>query len=61
MKRLYIRNYMAVPRIGTDALAEKAKICRFNLVKGIRQVSPVTSVEGMSNFVFDLKCIIRSQ
>ena len=42
---------MAVPRIDTDALAEKAKICRFNLVKGIRQVSPVASAEGMSIFV----------
>ena len=28
---------MAVPRIDTDALAEKAKIWKFNLVKGIRQ------------------------
>ena len=31
------RIYMAVPRIDTDALAEKAKMCKFNLVKGIRQ------------------------
>ena len=28
---------MAVPRIDTDALAEKAKIWKINLVKGIRQ------------------------
>jgi hypothetical protein len=33
--------YMAVPRIDTDALAEKAKICKFNLVKGIRQHWPL--------------------
>ena len=31
---------MAVPRIDTDALAEKAKIWKFNLVKGIRQHWP---------------------
>ena len=42
---------MAVPRFGTDALAEKAKTWRFNTVKGIRQVSPVASAEGMSIFV----------
>ena len=49
------RNYLAVPRISTDALAEKAKTCRFNLVKGTRHIGPVTSVEGMSNFVFDIR------
>ena len=31
---------MAVSRINTNALAEKAKICKFNLVKGIRQHWP---------------------
>ena len=37
MKRLYNRICMAVPRFNTNALAEKAKICKFKLVKGIRQ------------------------
>jgi hypothetical protein len=36
MKTIMYRIYMAVPRIETDALAEKAKILKFNLVKGIR-------------------------
>ncbi len=40
MKSLCFRKNMAVPRINTDALAEKAKICKFNLVKGIRQHWP---------------------
>jgi len=53
-EKIVNRTCRAVPRIDTDALAEKAKIWRFNLVKGIRQVSPVTSVEGMSNFVLDM-------
>ena len=34
------RIYVAVPRINTDALAEKAKIWKINLVKGIRQHWP---------------------
>ena len=31
---------MAVPRFNTNALAEKAKTCKFKLVKGIRQQWP---------------------
>ncbi len=46
------RIYLAVPRISTNALAEKAKTCKFKLVKGIRQVSPLAQVEGVSIFVF---------
>ena len=46
------RIYIAVPRINTDALAEKAKIWKINLVKGTRQISPLASVEGVSIFVF---------
>ena len=42
----------SVPRINTDALAEKAKIWRFNIVKGIRHTGPLASVEGVSMFVF---------
>ena len=43
--------YLAVPRFGTDALAEKAKIWKFNLVKGIRHIGSLASVEGVSIFV----------
>ncbi len=35
---------ISVPRFNTDALAEKAKILKFNLVKGIRHTGPVSSV-----------------
>ena len=38
------RNCQAVPRTDTGALAEKAKTCKDNLVKGTRQSSPVSSV-----------------
>ena len=44
----------AVPRFNTDTLAEKAKTCKFKLVKGIRQIGAVSSVEGVSNVVFDM-------
>ena len=46
------RILISVPRFNTDALAEKAKILRFNLVKGIRHIGPLASVEGVSMFVF---------
>ncbi len=46
------RTYIAVPRIDTDALAEKAKTWKFNLVKGIRQISLVSSVEEVPISVF---------
>ena len=36
-EKIMFRIWIAVPRINTDALAEKAKIWKFNLVKGIRQ------------------------
>ena len=36
-ENIMFRICMAVPRIDTDALAEKAKIWKVNLVKGIRQ------------------------
>ena len=39
-EKVMYRNWTLVPRINTDALAEKAKIWRFNLVKGIRQHWP---------------------
>ena len=42
---------LAVPTTGTGALAEKAKTWKGKPTKGIRQISPVTSVEGMSIFV----------
>ena len=42
---------IAVPRFDTDALAEKAKIWKFNLVKGIRHIGSLASVEGVSIFV----------
>jgi len=43
---------LTVPTTDTGALAEKAKTCKINPIKGIRQVSPVASAEGMSIFVF---------
>ena len=46
------RHNLAVPRSSTGALAEKAKMCKVKLVKGIRQISPVASVEGVSMAVF---------
>lgn len=52
MKRLYLRILISVPRFDTDALAEKAKIWKFNPVKGIRQIGPLALVEGVSIFVF---------
>ena len=42
---------LTVPTTDTGALAEKAKTCKINPIKGIRQVSPVASAEGMSIFV----------
>ena len=44
--------WISVPRFNTDALAEKAKIWKFNPVKGIRHIGPLASVEGVSIFVF---------
>ena len=44
MKRHTYRDLLAVPRIDTDALAEKAKTCKEKLVKGIRQFGPLSSV-----------------
>ena len=44
----------AVPRSNTGALAEKAKTCKLKLVKGTRHIGAVSSVEGVSNFVFDM-------
>ena len=44
MKSLRNRKNEAVPRTGTGTLAEKAKTCRVNQVKGIRQIGPVPSV-----------------
>ena len=41
------RPSVTVPRTSTGALAEKAKVCQDNPSKGIRQVSPVPSVEGV--------------
>jgi hypothetical protein len=52
VKRLCIELTKAVPRTDTGALAEKAKILKLNLVKGIRHISPLASVERMSIFVF---------
>ena len=48
------RNKSAVPRFNTEALAEKAKTCKAKLVKGIRHIGPLASVEGVSTFVFEL-------
>ncbi len=48
------RNKLAVPRFNTEALAEKAKTCKAKLVKGIRHIGPLASVEGVSRFVFEL-------
>ena len=42
------RHNLAVPRTSTSAQAEKAKTCKDKLVKGIRQFSPVLSIEGVS-------------
>jgi len=46
-----LRIQLAVPTTGTGALAEKAKTWKAKLTKGIRQVSPVASAEGVSIFV----------
>ena len=53
----YILDLIAVPTTGTGALAEKAKTWRVKPIKGIRQISPVTSVEGMSIFVYFESCM----
>ena len=45
------RVQFAVPTTDTGALAEKAKTWKGKLTKGIRQISPVASAEGMSIFV----------
>jgi hypothetical protein len=61
-EKIVYRNKLAVPRFNTDALAEKAKTCKDKLVKGIRHISPLASVEGVSIFVFELvEGISRSQ
>jgi len=39
-EKVVYRKYISVPRFDTDALAEKAKIWKFNVVKGIRQHWP---------------------
>ena len=39
-EKVMLRVYLAVPRFNTNALAEKAKTCKFKLVKGIRQQWP---------------------
>ena len=52
------RAQLAVPTTGTGALAEKAKTCKAKPTKGIRQVSPVASAEGVSIFV---PCFERSK
>jgi hypothetical protein len=51
-EKIVYRFYTSVPRFDTDALAEKAKILKFNPVKGIRHIGPLASVEGVSIFVF---------
>ena len=51
-EKIVYRVYIPVPRFDTDALAEKAKIWKFNPVKGIRHIGPLASVEGVSIFVF---------
>ena len=51
-EKIMHRIYLAVPTTGTGALAEKAKTWKVKPIKGIRQFSPVTSVEGVSIFVF---------
>ena len=51
-ENIVYRVYVSVPRFDTDALAEKAKIWKFNPVKGIRHTGPLASVEGVSIFVF---------
>ena len=45
------RKWLAVPRTGTGALAEKAKTWKVKPIKGTRQFGPVASAEGMSIFV----------
>lgn len=47
MKKKLERSSVIVPRTSTGALAEKAKVCRENPGKGIRHISPVSSVEGV--------------
>ena len=51
-EKIVYRVWISVPRFDTDALAEKAKIWKFNTVKGIRHIGPLASVEGVSMFVF---------
>ena len=53
----YTLDLVAVPTTDTGALAEKAKTWRVKPIKGIRQISPVTSVEGMSIFVYFESCM----
>ena len=43
-EKIMYRIWISVPRFDTDALAEKAKIWKFNLVKGIRHTGPLASV-----------------
>lgn len=47
MKRHRERSCTTVPRTSTGGLAEKAKPCREKASKGIRQISPVRSQEGV--------------
>ena len=49
-------NQVSVPRTGTGALAEKAKVCKCKLGKGNRQFSGVTLGQAMPFF-----CKERSQ
>ena len=53
-EKFVYRFYSAVPRTDTGALAEKAKTCKDNLVKGTRHIGPVASVEGVSMIVFEI-------
>ena len=50
-EKLILLVQSSVPTTDTGAQAEKAKTCKGKPIKGIRQISPVTSVEGMSIFV----------
>ena len=50
MKSYASWSQVTVPRTGTGALAEKAKVCKCNLGKGIRQFSGVSSQEAMPFF-----------
>ncbi len=53
---------MTVPRIDTDALAEKAKACKVKLVQGNRQYWPcILGTKGAYFCVVERKCESRLQ